>query len=125
MEIKNYKFIKRIFATDREVPSVESIDSFISTIKALNENSWLHFHCKEGIGRTTTFMISYDMIKNFNKVSANDIINRQIELGDFDSNYLYILTTKERIDLYTSFYNYCKKHAPEFNTTFNEYTKNL
>lgn len=39
-------------------------------------------------------MIFYDMIKNFNKVSANDIINRQIELGDFDSSYLHLLTTK-------------------------------
>ena len=36
-----------------------------------------HFHCKEGIGRTTTFMIMYDIMKNYKEVSLNDIIKRQ------------------------------------------------
>ncbi|WP_455796728.1 fused DSP-PTPase phosphatase/NAD kinase-like protein [Clostridium butyricum] len=115
----------RIFATDEELPSVESIDSFITIIKNLKEDSWLHFHCKEGIGRTTTFMIFYDMMKNYNNVSANDITNRQIELADFDSNDVHLLTSERRIALYDSFYNYCKKYSPEFKTTFGEYIKSL
>ncbi|MBS4839476.1 fused DSP-PTPase phosphatase/NAD kinase-like protein [Clostridium sp.] len=120
----NIKYM-RIFATDEELPSVESIDSFITIIKNLKEDSWLHFHCKEGIGRTTTFMIFYDMMKNYNNVSANDITNRQIELADFDSNDVHLLTSERRIALYDSFYNYCKKYSPEFKTTFGEYIKSL
>ena len=54
---------KRIFATDEVLPSPEVIDSFVSIIKDLKEENWLHFHCKEGIGRTTSFMIFYDMMK--------------------------------------------------------------
>lgn len=116
---------KRIFATDEVLPSPEVIDSFVSIIKDLKEENWLHFHCKEGIGRTTSFMIFYDMMKNYNDVSAEDIINRQINLPDFDTDDIDLLTTIRRSDLYNSFYNYCRKYGPDFNTSFNEYINSL
>ena len=120
----NIKY-NRIFATDKELPSALEIDSFISIIKGLKDENWLHFHCKEGIGRTTTFMIFYDMMKNYNNVSSNDIINRQIELADFTPEDIHLLTSKERFDLYNSFYSYCKKYGPDFNTTFSKSLNNL
>lgn len=116
---------KRVFATDEVLPSPEVIDSFVSIIKDLKEENWLHFHCKEGIGRTTSFMIFYDMMKNYNDVSAEDIINRQINLPDFDTDDIDLLTTIRRSDLYNSFYNYCIKYGPDFNTSFNEYINSL
>ncbi|MDO5518761.1 MAG: protein tyrosine phosphatase, partial [Clostridium sp.] len=49
----------RIFATDEILPTPSVIDSFVDEVKKIDKESWLHFHCKEGIGRTTTFMIFY------------------------------------------------------------------
>ena len=70
-------------------------------------------------------MIFYDMMKNYNDVSAEDIINRQINLPDFDTDDIDLLTTIRRSDLYNSFYNYCRKYGPDFNTSFNEYINSL
>lgn len=116
----NIKYI-RIFATDEELPSPEVIDSFISAVKNIKEESWIHFHCKEGIGRTTSFMIFYDMMKNYDIASAQDIITRQIELPDFNPDDIHLLTSERRINQYNSFYNYCKKYGPDFKTTYSSY----
>jgi hypothetical protein len=43
----------------------------------LPENAWAHFHCEAGLGRTTTFMVLYDMLRNANRVSLEDIVQRQ------------------------------------------------
>ena len=115
----------RIFATDEELPSNPAIDSFIKNIKEIKDERWLHFHCKEGIGRTTTFMIFYDMMKNYKTVSAEDIINRQIALADFDSNDIQLLTSERRINLYNTFYNYCKKYGDEFKVSFSQYANSI
>ncbi|MGM9934627.1 MAG: protein tyrosine phosphatase [Clostridium sp.] len=120
----NIKYV-RIFSTDEELPSPEAIDSFIAVVKSIKEESWLHFHCKEGIGRTTSFMIFYDMMKNYNNASAQEIITRQIELPDFDADDIRLLTSEKRTDQFNSFYNYCRKYGPDFNTSFNEYINSL
>ena len=118
----NMKYI-RIFATDEELPSNTVIDSFIKNIKEIKNESWLHFHCKEGIGRTTTFMIFYDMMKNYKNIPANEIIQRQIDLADFDDNDINFLTSERRINLYNTFYNYCKEHGDKFEISFSKYVE--
>ncbi|MBO0694928.1 MAG: protein tyrosine phosphatase, partial [Verrucomicrobia bacterium] len=45
------------------------------------ENAWAHFHCEAGLGRTTTFMVLYDMLRNATRVSLEDIVRRQAILG--------------------------------------------
>lgn len=119
----NIKYI-RIFAPDGELPSNAIIDSFIKNIKEIKDESWLHFHCKEGMGRTTTFMIFYDMMKNFNNVTADEIIKRQISLADFDENAINHLTSEIRLNLYNTFYNYCKEHGDKFEVSFSKYVEN-
>ena len=48
-------------------------------------DGWAHFHCRAGKGRTTTFMVLYDMLRNARSVSLGDIVNRQSALaGDYD-----------------------------------------
>ncbi|MGN0144095.1 MAG: protein tyrosine phosphatase, partial [Clostridium sp.] len=64
----NMKYI-RIFATDEELPDSAVIDDFVRNINEIKNENRIHFHCKEGIGRTTTFMIFYDMMKNYDSVS--------------------------------------------------------
>lgn len=55
----------------------EHVDEFIEFVKNLPEGEWLHFHCKKGQSRTTLFMTMYDMMKNADIASADDIIKRQ------------------------------------------------
>lgn len=114
----------RIFATDEELPSNAVIDSFVKNINEISQESWLHFHCKEGIGRTTTFMIFYDMMKNYKNVSAKDIILRQLAIADFNENDINLLVSEKRIALYDNFYNYCKKFGDDFKTPFSQYNEN-
>ena len=46
----------------------------------LPDDAWLHFHCRAGKGRTTSYMAMYDMMRN-PQVPCEDIISRQYLLG--------------------------------------------
>ena len=50
----------RIPVTDGNLPNDDMTNYFINFVNNQPENTWLHFHCKAGVGRTTTFMIMYD-----------------------------------------------------------------
>ncbi|APJ02872.1 ParB-like protein [Silvanigrella aquatica] len=67
---------RRFTVRDRLKPSDEEVESFLKFYKTLNSDTWLHFHCKAGKGRTTTFLAMYDMLKNADTVSLEDIIHR-------------------------------------------------
>lgn len=68
---------ERFTITDHMAPDNGEVDRFISLINTLKPNVWIHFHCRGGDGRTTTFMAMYDMLHNANNVSLEDIIKRQ------------------------------------------------
>jgi hypothetical protein len=75
----------RLTVTDHARPLDEAVDRFILAVRALPENGWAHFHCEAGRGRTTTFMVLYDMLRNATRVSLDDIVRRQQLLGyDYD-----------------------------------------
>jgi protein-tyrosine phosphatase len=71
----------RITVTDHTRPLDDAVDRFILAVRALPENAWAHFHCEAGLGRTTTFMVLYDMLRNAAHVSLEDIVGRQKLLG--------------------------------------------
>ncbi len=109
----------RIPVTDTERPTDDMVDKFIDFTKSLPKDKWLHFHCKEGIGRTTTFMILYDIMNNYKDVSIDDIIARQssldsLNLSDFDKNDLRYL-------LLQNFFKYAKD--TDFNISWVEWVK--
>lgn len=114
----------RVPVTDGTLPTNEIVDYFVKIVQQSPENSWFHFHCKEGIGRTTTFMIMYDMIKNYKVVSAKDIIDRQISLADFDEHAIQDLSSDRRIAFLQNFYEYCKENGDIFKTTYSDFIKN-
>lgn len=71
---------KRFAAADMQFPAPEVVDEFILFVANLPDNAWLHFHCQAGHGRTTTFLVMYDIMRNYD-VSLEDICKRQYLLG--------------------------------------------
>jgi protein-tyrosine phosphatase len=75
----------RITVSDHCRPTDEEVDRFVTAVRQLPAGAWVHFHCRAGRGRTTTFMALYDMLRNARQVSLLDIDQRQSLLaGDYD-----------------------------------------
>ena len=62
----------------------KNIDSFINFIDTLSDDAWVHFHCDQGMGRTSLALVMFDIMKNAPQVSLADIIKRQYLLGSID-----------------------------------------
>ena len=113
----------RITVRDGGIPTDDMVDYFVESIKAQPKNVWLHFHCKQGIGRTSTFMIMYDMMKNHKKVSADEIIERQVTLANFEEKTSKSFYNNERISFLKSFYDYCNKNGDSFKVKWSDWKK--
>lgn len=74
----------RIPTTDHVRPRDDEVDQFVAFDTTLAKGTWLHFHCRGGDGRTTTFLAMHDIIHNYPQVSLNDILTRQYWLGGVD-----------------------------------------
>jgi len=105
----------RLTVTDHARPLDEEVDRFILAVRALPDNGWAHFHCEAGRGRTTTFMVLYDMLRNAACVPLEDIVRRQQLLG-YDYDVLRPAKpddwrapyTDDRIAFVRAFYNYAR-----------------
>lgn len=73
----------RIPVTDHMRPEDKDVDQFLSLVARLPLQTRLYIHCHAGRGRTSTFMIMYDILRN-PKVPLNAIIDRQVQLGSLD-----------------------------------------
>lgn len=54
----------RFATTDSSWPEPQTVDRFVEFVRNLPENTWLHFHCHAGHGRTTSFVAMYDRMRN-------------------------------------------------------------
>lgn len=113
----------RIPVRDGGIPTDDMVDYFIDFVKTKPQNSWVHFHCKHGVGRTVTFMIMYDIIKNCREISADDIIKRQLALGDYDKQQVKSFYNNERMSFLKGFYEYCKENGDSFSEKWSEWKK--
>jgi hypothetical protein len=77
----------RLNVTDHMAPRHQDVDRFVGLVDRMEKNTWLHIHCRAGNGRTTTFMAMYDMLKNADKASFDDIIRRQASVLPFYNLY--------------------------------------
>ncbi len=71
---------KRLPVTDHFRPQATDIDDFVAWVKQLPKDAWIHMKCRGGKGRTTTFMVLFDIIQN-PTVSIDDILERHKLLG--------------------------------------------
>ncbi|HDK7157898.1 TPA: hypothetical protein PTV43_003073 [Clostridium botulinum] len=115
----------RIPVTDTKLPTDDMVDYFVDVIKSNPKDTWYHFHCKQGIGRTTTFMIMYDMMKNAKEVSADDIIKRQLLLAGFNENQMKSFYNDKRSTFLQSFYKYSKENGNDFKIKWSDWKKSL
>ena len=72
---------QRFVVTDHFAPEEKQVDLFVHFIKNLPRDAWVHFHCRGGKGRTTTFMVLYDIIVNAHLLPLDVILQRQYNLG--------------------------------------------
>lgn len=113
---RGYEYV-RLTVTDHLRPSDSETDLFLEAVRALPEKNWVHFHCRAGKGRTTTFMVMYDMLRNAKTDSLEAIVKRNSELSQDEDvlevpaqdNWKYIYQ-KERSEFIREFYNYAKAH---------------
>lgn len=121
LQVANSKEISyiRIPVTDGGIPNDDMVNYFINFVKNQPKDSWLHFHCKEGVGRTTTFMIMYDIMKNYKDVSLNDIIKRQLSLSGMSEKSEKDFYKGKHFEFLKEFYNSFtnKSDSPTSNNT--------
>lgn len=125
VENKGISYI-RIPVTDKEKPSDDMVDYFVQFVQSLSQNTWVHFHCEEGLGRTTTFMAMYDIMKNAKKVNLEDIINRQVLIGGqdlLDDKINTSTNAKERAEFIKKFYEYSLQNNNNFKITWSQWLK--
>ncbi|GIP30997.1 hypothetical protein [Paenibacillus sp. J2TS4] len=117
----------RFCVTDHHRPEDETVDRFIQFVKAVPEEMWLHFHCRGGVGRATTFILMYDMMRNAGQVAFADILRRQQLIGGRDmyrmnpqDAYKYEAAV-QRLDFIDRFYNYCADCRDDYSVSWTEW----
>ena len=72
---------KRFAVRDYSAPNAKQLEEMVKFIKTLPSNKKLYVHCAGGEGRTTNFLVLFDIIKNGKKTSLKEILNRQAKLN--------------------------------------------
>jgi hypothetical protein len=71
-----------LFTPDYMRPDDESVDTVVDMAKAPAADAWLHFHCAEGHGRTTTLMVMWEMLRT--GVDLDTAMRDQVKIGGHD-----------------------------------------
>lgn len=92
---------KRYAVRDGGVPTPHTVDDFVEFIKNKPDDLHLHFHCHAGEGRTTTFMVLYQIMNNQNNLTLDQILSYQYNIGG-----IVLTNDGYRLDFLDSFYEY-------------------
>lgn len=104
----------RFACPDQKWIGDSNVDDFMRFVNALPKNSWLHFHCLAGHGRTTTFLVISEILAN-PKIPLETIVKRQYLLGGSDLLADVEGDTKKdrdkhhRADMIRKFYKYANE----------------
>ena len=119
---------ERLYITDHRAPLDAEVDAFLAIVKRYPKNTWFHIHCRGGKGRTTTLFTLFDMLKNADVVSFEDIIARQATIppyynllsfnrGDADLTPHY----EERANFLAHFYEFARQSLQGYEGTWSEW----
>lgn len=120
---------ERIYVQDFLAPDNDQVDRFVNIAKDIPQNEWIYFHCRAGVGRTTTFMAMYDMLRNAKHVRFNDILERQTAIGGKDMRdmpahgkwkYKFAM---QRLKFLKKFYKYAHDNNDGFETSYSAWLK--
>lgn len=117
----------RFGVSDHLRPNDAEVDRFLDVMQQMPKDTWVHMHCKGGQGRTTTFMVLYDILRNVGKVSLLDIVNRQKHLGfDYDVSSEGLKNDRkqfrqDRWAFIRDFYEFAKTKPLETNQSWSEW----
>lgn len=114
----------RIPVKDHHHPSDYEVNRFLSHVCTLERNTWFHFHCFAGIGRTSLFLIMYHSMKSAKTKSLEEIVAEQVAIGGINLLYepedlsTWQKNEWERKQFLVKFYHYCKNNNDNFQTPF-------
>lgn len=91
---QHYTYLKA--AEERETVTAAQREEYAAFVRNLPENTWLHFHCQAGMGRTNMYLIFYDFLRNPG-VPEKDIIYRHFNQG---GNFMYYKGDKPNEEAY-------------------------
>jgi hypothetical protein len=121
----------RLPSTDHCRPRDSEVDHFVAFEATLERNTWLHFHCRAGDGRTTTFLAMHDIIHNAPGDSLRTILKRQGPSGIGGVDLTQASTSQaifdcpfaaERVTFMKSFYAYvCQAKPGGFELTWSDW----
>lgn len=83
---------KRLAVKDNSAPTPDIVDEFVEFIKNKPDDLHLHFHCAAGEGRTTSFMVMYQAMKNNSNLTLEQLLSYQYNIGGInlhDNNIQY------------------------------------
>lgn len=105
---------ERLRVTDHLRPRNHIVDAFVDIVAHhLDIKPWYHFHCHAGDGRTTTFMVLYDMLMNAATTDCCEILERNCLLSNYDLTAAlpepYTRYSIERRDFVMTFYEYARQ----------------
>ncbi|MFN7710322.1 MAG: hypothetical protein ACK5O7_05140 [Holosporales bacterium] len=72
--------------SDHNAPEPRDVDQLVALFVTATPQTWFHFHCRAGHGRTTTALILYDIWLNAgqNNITLEEINDRHRRLGGAD-----------------------------------------
>lgn len=119
---------QRFYVTDHNRPTDKEVDRYILFFKSLPVGTWVHYHCRGGVGRTSTFILMHDMLHNAQSVSLEDIFRRNMLNGGRDMQRFYEdkdnykqAPALERLVFIEQFYNYCRANRDRFATLWSQW----
>ncbi len=106
---------KRFYVMDHNRPDDIEVDAFVSFIQqSVKPRNWLHFHCRGGKGRSSTFVAMLDIIRNAQHHTFEQIVQRQVKMGNIKLDAIpsapdkvwKSATMQERYEFLHKFYAY-------------------
>jgi len=108
---KNNCHYQRFGIEDHHFPNTKQFQQIIEFLQKIESspNSKIHVHCAAGRGRTAIFLVIYDILKNYQNSTIDEIFIRHAQLGganliNIQNEYEWSNEEKKHISILYNFY---------------------